>query len=415
MPELKEIGDKIQNTWEQMKAKNDEAIAESKKALKSMEDYRAEDRIAFDKFNAALDAQKKQMDDMALKIERTKLVGTQLAEVKNPEHTKAFLKWMRQGKAALEPTERKALVEDLTGLYLVPEEISAEIIRGLPQLNYFRQLCIPVTIGRDKLRKRTLTEVTMSWGKIEGTASISESTPTPATGYIYAEDLYGLTKIGEDELADLDFNLPAIIADSFSIARANTEEAGFAVGRGHATYEEPEGIAVDATLQTSIGSGNGAGTTGTYGKNWTTDDTVLLDDVLYAEYLLPTQYLNGASWMMNRKTEYAMRILRAEVASGYYGNYLWQPSFMAGQPNTFDGYPIRNNNSMKYPADTTAGINIIFGNFRMGYRIVDRLGMTMQRLDELYAEDGLVGFKTHFRVGGAIIRHDAFTVVCNDV
>jgi HK97 family phage major capsid protein len=70
---------------------------------------------------------------------------------------------------------------------------------------------------------------------------------------------------------------------------------------------------------------------------------------------------------------------------------------------------------MKYAADTTAGINVIFGNFTLGYRIIDRMGMTIQRLDELYAEAGLIGFKAHFRVGGDIIRRDAFAVLCNDV
>ena len=355
------------------------------------------------------------IDGLELKLQKNAIVPPGEAEnAEKKAHSAAFFKWMRQGKSGLEPAERKALVQDTTGLYLVPEEIEKEIIRAIPQLNIFRTLVPSRPITTDKIRKRTLTEVSMGWGKIETGASITESTPTPATSYIYAEDLYGLTKIGEDELADVDANLSAIIADSFSIARANAEEAAFAIGTGH-TYAQPCGIAVDSTLLTSIGSGAGAGIVGTYGRTWTTDDTVTVEDLLKCEYALPAQYKKGAVWLMNSKTELALRLLRAGGSTATDGPFLWQPSLIAGQPNTFDGFPVHNNDSMKYPADTTAGINVIFGNFQQGYRIVDRQGMFIQRLDELYSESGLVGFKAHFRVGGDIIRHAAFQVIANDV
>jgi len=50
------------------------------------------------------------------------------------------------------------------------------------------------------------------------------------------------------------------------------------------------------------------------------------------------------------------------------------------------------------------GIIAIFGNFQFGYRILDRKGITIQRLNELYAEAGLIGFKVHARVGGYLIK-----------
>jgi len=247
----------------------------------------------------------------------------------------------------------------------------------------------------------------MGWGKLETGTEITESTLTPATDYIYAEDLYGLTKVGEDELMDTDANLQAIIADSFAVARANAEEEAFVIGTGH-TYSEPCGIAVDATLIAGLTAAEN--TTGTYGISWATDDTVTLDELLEAEYALPAQYLRGSAWLMHRKTELAARVLKEATT----GAYLWQPSLQSGEPNNFDGYPVFNNSSMQYPADTVEGTNIIFGNFKLGYKIIDRMGMSIQRLDELYAEAGLVGFKAHFRVGGDIIRHAAFQVIYND-
>ena len=52
----------------------------------------------------------------------------------------------------------------------------------------------------------------------------------------------------------------------------------------------------------------------------------------------------------------------------------------------------------------TEEVIAIFGNFQRGYKIIDRKGISIQRLSELYAEAGLVGFKCHARVGGYLIK-----------
>lgn len=417
MPEVKEAVDKIQSIWEQMKAKNDEAVAEAKAISGKLETYRAEDRVAFDKFNEALDAQKEQLDDMVLKMERAKLPSIFADHAKEDTeqqraYKSAFFKWVRQGpkemlsddwKALREamPAERKALVENTAGLYLVPEDLESEIIRAIPQVNVLRNYCRIRTTSRDKVGINSLTEVSIGHGKLETGSDITESTMTPSRDSIYVEDVLGLTKVGEDELQDTDANLAAVIADSFSVAFANDEAKMLAVGRGHTTYQEQDGIAVDATLIAS------------YKGNWTTADTVAMDDVLTCEYTLPTQYLNGAAWLMHRKTELAIRLYKEAVASGYYGNYMWAPG-LAGQPDTFDSYPIIRQNDMNYPADATAGINVVFGNFKLGYMVVQRTGITLQRLDELYAEAGLVGFKAKVRLGGGPYRVEAFYGIYNN-
>jgi HK97 family phage major capsid protein len=413
MPELKDLATNIATTWEAMKAKNDEVIAEAKKTGQASAEATAE----LTKLNAAMDAQKAQLDALALDVARKDVVkpgeiSSEEAE-QNRAYKAAFYKWVRGGSRELAaddirtlknalPPERKALVENTAGLYLVPEDMEAEIMRAVPQINTLRNYCRVRPTSRDKVLVRSLTEVSVGWGKLETGTDITESTVTPSRDTIYVEDLYGLTKVGEDELMDTDANLAGILTDSFAVAIANAEAEAFAVGQGHTTYSEPDGVAVDATILAS------------YKADWTTADTVLINDLLTAEYTLPAQYLNGSVWLMNRKTELAARLLRAEVADAHYGNYLWQPSLLAGAPNTFDGFPIVNQNDMNYPADETRGINVIFGNLRLGYMIVDRQGLTIQRLDELYAEAGLVGFKVHKRVGGGVYRPEAFYGIYNE-
>jgi HK97 family phage major capsid protein len=53
---------------------------------------------------------------------------------------------------------------------------------------------------------------------------------------------------------------------------------------------------------------------------------------------------------------------------------------------------------------------IILGDFKY-YMIVDRVVMTMRKLDEIYAEQGLVGFIARMRVGGDLILPEAFRVL----
>ena len=419
--ELKEISEQIAKTWEEMKAKNDEVLAEAKKVGEG----RAEDKGTIERLNQAMDEQKAKLDEMGLAIERQKLVLPGEAHQESEEtkaYKSAFYKWIRDGskgmgaddfkvlKNAL-PAERKALIENTAGLYLVPEDMESEIMRAVPQINTLRNYCRIRTTSRDKVKINSATEVSVGWGKLETGTEITESTPTPSQDTIYVEDLYGLTKVGEDELQDTDANLQAMLSDSFAVAIANEEAKRFAIGRGHTTYSEPDGVAVDSTLRTSLGSGCGAGDSATYGISWATDDIAIPDDMLKCEYNLPTQYLKGATWLMHRKTELELRLVKASTS----GVYFWQPSLIAGEPNNFDGYPIINQNDMNYPDDEAAATNVVFGNFKLGYMIVDRAGIALQRLDELYAEAGLIGFKVHKRVGGGVYRWTAFFIIVNDV
>ena len=410
--ELTELAKNITSTWEAMKKKNDEVLEAAKKG----QEARAEDKAALVRMNDDMTAFKKEMDAMAVKNARSAIIkpGEKSSEEAERDKTyrSAFFKWIRGGskeltaedKTALKnalPPERKALVGDTTGAYLIPEELEAEILRAVPQINTIRNYCRVRPTSRDKVAVRSLTEVSVGWGKLETGTAITESSLTPSRDTIYVEDLYGLTKIGEDELDDTDANLTGILADSFSVAIANEESKRFAIGRGHTTYSEPDGVAVDATIIAS------------YKIDLTTADTMIPDDVIKCMYALGSQYKTGSVLLMNKVTELALRVYRPAVASGYYGPYLWQPSLTAGQPNNFDGFPVINQDDMQYAADAVDGINVVFGNFRLGYMILERQGMMLQRLNELYAESGLVGFKVHKRVGGGVIRPAAFSGLYN--
>lgn len=301
----------------------------------------------------------------------------------NTEAKDAFLKYLRTGKI-----ETKALVEDTTGEILVPEQLMTDLIRTLPKITTIRPLARVLTVKGDRLRKRSISGLNVGWGKLETGTAITESSLTPASGYVYIEDLYGLTKIGEDLLADSDVNLATIITEEFAKAIAKAEDDAFITGTGHASGE-PEGVLT--------ASGTISVTTASVG-------TVDFDDILELYYAIAAQYRANAVFICHSSTEKKLRKLKDNN-----NNYIWAPAVSQGMPNTLFGRPIYTNDAM--PEFNAGNKAMIFGDFKNGYLVLDRESLTIQRLNELYAESGLVGFKVHYRVGGGVLDPGAFAIL----
>ena len=343
-------------------------------------------------------------------------INTEIAKLKKPniagepgdtkdgkiEYKKAFFQFLRTGNLELNETarayfnlERKALVEDVTGQILVPEELEAEIWRALPQINVIRPLCSSRTITRDRVRLRGVSETQVGWGKLELGGAPVETTLVPIETWQYVEDLEGLTKLGKDELSDSDVSLEPIVADSFARAMADAEEDAFVNGTGHAT-QQPAGF---------LPAASGVPTHALAGAN-----AIAMNDILDLIYTVPAQYRRNGTFVMNSQIELALRQL-LDVPTG---RYLWEPSLQVGKPNLLMGYGVVACDSMPtftLPAPGTTMRVVAFGDFRSAYRIIDRVGMTIQRLTEIYAIAGLVGFLASRRVGGSVIRPDALAIL----
>lgn len=311
-------------------------------------------------------------------------------EVRSKQQRAAFANFIRRGTSRMAP-EQRALVENEAGEILVPEALETEILRSLPDLTVLRELCDVRTINTNRVRRRSLGEVSVGWGKLEtNEQDLTDSMPdTPTEEYTYVEDLYGLAKIGEDEFDDSDINLEAFVKDSFSRATGEAEETAFAIGAGHPAHM-PVGMfhALGGVATVAAGANN----------------TVTVDDFLKLIYATPAQYRRNGSFLMPSSTELVLSTKKDND-----GQYLWQPSNQLGRPDSFKGYAIHNQEDIAALAASKKVAS--FGDYKAGYRIYDRLGMTVQRLVELYAEDGMIGFKVRRRVGGDVIRPEAIRIL----
>jgi len=370
------------------------AVARQDDEIKKFGEPLAETKTLIDKINTDITALQKAAGEVEVKLQRQTIPAPGSPEPqteKSKARTAAFFKYVRGGETALTPDEKKELVEDATGRYLISDELETEIERTLPKITVVRPLATVRNIGKERLKIRSLSEVEVGWGKLEIGHDIPEVHQIPgAPTYQYAEDLYGLAKIGEDELQDSDFNLNALLADSFTRAIAEAEDTAFIKGAGHDS-EEPMGISIEPIL---VAAGLDVGTT----------VTTAIEDFLAMIYACPAQHRKNGAFIVKSATELAIRNLRAVDGLGTeFGQFLWQPSVAEGRPNTFLGYPMYNQDDLDtYVGDTS--VLAIFGDIKAGYRIIDRAGITLQRLTELYAESGLVGFKVHKRVGGGTIK-----------
>lgn len=105
---------------------------------------------------------------------------------------------------------------------------------------------------------------------------------------------------------------------------------------------------------------------------------------------------------MNRNTIAAVRKLKDAD-----GNPIWQPSLQAGQPSKLLDYPVIEIAEM--PDVAANALPIAFGDFKRGYMILDRKGVSVLR--DPYSKKPFVQFYTTKRVGGGVNNPEAMRLL----
>ena len=156
---------------------------------------------------------------------------------------------------------------------------------------------------------------------------------------------------------------------------------------------------------TGTGRPTGILQTAETGKTTAAAAAITADEVIDLYHSLRSPYRKNAVFIANDSTVKAIRQLKDSN-----GMYLWQPGLKEGQPDTLIGNRII---SSAYMPEIGAGKKpILFGDISY-YWIADRQGRTFQRLNELYAATGQVGFRTFQRVDGKLTLAEAVkTLTC---
>ena len=294
------------------------------------------------------------------------------------EYKKAFWQTM-QNKYSYSVQDALQIGSDSEGGFLVPDELETTLVDKLGEENIIRGIATIISSSNgDKKIPVVASHGAVTWTD-EG-AEYTESDDSFGTVTLGSHKLTTIIKVSEEILNDSAFNLESYISSEFVRRMAAAEEDAFINGNG-------------------TGKPTGLLTTGETGFTAASASAITADEIINLYHSLRTPYRKNAHFITNDSTVKAIRKLKDNN-----GQYVWQPGLQAGQPDTILNRPILTSAHM--PEIAANSKIILFGDISY-YWIADRQGRTFQRLSELYAKTGQVGFRVFQRVDGKLILPEA--------
>ncbi|HEX6374991.1 MAG TPA: phage major capsid protein [Allosphingosinicella sp.] len=308
--------------------------------------------------------------------------------------------YLRKGLESGIELKAVAGTSDPAGGYAVPEEIDAEIGRLLTAISPIRAIANVVRVGSAGYRKLVTSGGTPSGWVGETAARPETATPgfievAPPFGELYANPAASQAML-DDAAFDVEAWLASEIATEFARAEGSAFVNGNGVNRPKGFLAEPVSAQGDAvrpfgTLQ-FLATGAAGAFPGTHPG----------DKLIDLVQTLRPPYRQGAAFVMNSATASTIRKFKTSD-----GAFLWQPSVVAGQPDSLLGYPVVEAEDM--PDIAADSLSIAFGNFRIGYLIAERT--ETQILRDPFTNKPFVHFYATKRIGGQVANSEAIKLL----
>lgn len=325
-----------------------------------------------------------------------------------PEH-KAISAYIRSG--GRDDTEIKELSvgSDPDGGYTVLPVLSSGMTKRLFDQSPIRRLARVETMANGDAFEELvdLDDVGATW---VGEKQSRPATTTAQLGKfsVPLREIYALQPVTQRLLDDSSRNIGEWAIGKISDKFGRSEGVSFVSGdgilkpRGFLTYE------TDAAPDTSraknkiqfVKTGDASGFLALNTSTGVNPADCLIDMV----YSLRSPYKQGGNvgWLMNSTTASVIRKFKDGD-----GNYIWQNAVAAGQPASLLGFPVELDENM--PDVAGGNYPIAFGNWTLGYCIVDRPGLKL--LLDPYTDKPNVLFYVYKRVGGGVANCDAIKLL----
>lgn len=386
----KQLLEQRASVWEQAKALIDSAEAEGR-------DFSAEERDAYDKMTAdldALDGRIARQRDMAAReadiaasmrdIADRAPVEDRAAAGGVGDELAAFVRGeVRSFTAKADP--RWAQQRDLTkgsataGGNTVPTDFVSRLYEHLIETATVAQISTVVTTDSGESLEWPVTTAHSSGALVAEGAAISESDPAFAKRTLGAYKYGVLIQASRELITDTGVDLEGYLARQAGRAVGNALGADLAVGNGSS---KPSGVAQTSTA----GVTGGTGVTGAF----TADNLI---DLMHS-VIAPYRNQPMAAWLMKDTTLARVRKLKDDN-----GQYLWQPSIQLGVPDSLLGKPVYTDPNIA--AVGLSAKSVFFGDFSA---YVTRLagGVRFERSDEYAFNTDLVTFRAIVRGDGIL-------------
>ncbi|WP_210239877.1 phage major capsid protein [Mesorhizobium sp. B3-1-9] len=386
--DVKALIGELSKDWETFKA----TMAEKDKELaKKFDDVVTTEKL--NKINSSVSELQAAVDQANAKLAAIQVgAGSGAREVKDKEYSDAFRAHFRKGD--IQASLNKGA--DSEGGFLAPVEWDRTITDKLVEVSPMRQIAASQTISTAGFKKLFNLRGTSSGWVGETAARPQTNTPTFGEMTFAPGEIYANPAATQQMLDDAEVNLEAWLANEVETEFSYQEGLAFISGNG---ANKPYGLLTFVT-----GGANAAvNPLGAIELKTTAAAAAIdSDELLDLIYLLPSGFTQNARWIMNRTTQGVIRKLKDGD-----GNYLWQPSYVAGQPATIAGYPVTEMPGM--PDIAASALPIAFGDFRRGYLIVDRTGVRVLR--DPFTNKPYVMFYTTKRVGGGVQNPETIKVL----
>ncbi|CAO5677857.1 MAG: hypothetical protein HEEMFOPI_01187 [Holosporales bacterium] len=304
----------------------------------------------------------------------------------NYQEKQNFFTFLKKGisQKGLSATEK-------SGEYLIPKMIVEDIEKRLHQSNSIRSIANVTEITHDVF-EMLIDESDASAGWVNETASREETELSEILKLqIQTHEIYAKPKASQKILDDSAIDLEQWILDSISSTMSIMENEAFIKGDG---LSKPKGII--PYVQSGYIETFNSGEKGVL-KN--------ADVLMHSVNALETRFLNGACWVMSRSALSQIRLLK-DLSTG---QYLLQPSLQERMPTSLLGFPVFLNDGIDAVQSGVESIPILFGNFKKGYQIVDRRGLSLLR--DPFSSKPFVEFYATKRVGGDVVDTKAIKAI----
>lgn len=306
----------------------------------------------------------------------------------NPEERKAMVDYLRTG--SLEGYQKRGLTPaiDGDGGYLVPKDFKNDIVSVAYDYGAIRQYANVMTTTSDMVGENSIGPVTVAWGPVD----FADQTPDINAYNFPVNPCKGMVKIKKDLLADSGTNIDGTLVNAFGRAFAQSEDQKFCQGTGvgqpQGMFTHPDVLArfsktgIAAALSDSTHNGADA-----------------LTDVMMG---VKADYRQNGVWVMNSQTLAAVM----KFKNTGDGALIWVNSTREGAPSTIWGRPVAIAEGA--PDIAANAFPILFADLKAGYHIFDREGITVQRLNELYATSDQMAILVKRRLAAGVMLSEAF-------
>ena len=284
------------------------------------------------------------------------------------------------------------------GYFVLPEQMTGEILKTVDDDVWINQWA-RVTYLRNArslgIRRRTAKANAFGWG-----TELSDATLNLENQLAYGKRvmsphwLTGAFRLSRDLIAMADINIEAeVIAELMIDLREFLEDA----------YMTGSGVQRPLGLLTASADGISTSRDLTYG---TTSTTFTFNSLINMKYKMKSKYKKNAFLVMHPDRISELAQFRTNVGGANTGEYMWQPSRVAGEPDVCCGIPVRESYFMPSATGTGAYFGL-YGDFSY-FRIVIGLEMEMQLLRETRAKYNENEYLFRMKLDAAPVMEEAF-------